>query len=143
MIAPLVAFAPLSERMEGIRGHFAGGGRWSGVIVVFAALAGCLLVLAVVQHVRDTVKRREPDHPGRFFRTLLGGLGLTVRQRRILQRMATDLRLEHPAVVLLSRELFREQAAAWDKMARNIPTRELVAIEQRVFQSAPTAKEVP
>ncbi len=134
MIASLVAFAPLGERMEGIRGHFAGGGRWSGVIVVFAALAACLLVLAVVQHVRDTAKRREPDHPGRLFRTLLGGLALTARQRHILQRMATDLRLEHPAMVLLSPELFREQAAAWEKVARNAPTRELVAIERRVFQ---------
>ena len=137
MIAQLVQLGSLNIRLQGLRDRFALGGRWGEVISVLLVLAGCVLLLALIHRRQRTAGRPEPDSPPRLFRTLLKGLGLTAQQRSILRGMATDLRLEHPTVMLLSPKLFQEQTAAWAKTRRDVPTGELAAIARRIFQTVP------
>lgn len=137
MIGILAAFTPLTDRMQAIRDHFTASGRWAATGAVLLVLAGCLLALALVHHLRTAAERREPDNPVRLFRTLLRSLGLTSRQCRILKAMAGDLKLQHPTVILLSPRLFAEQATAWRKMrGGQTPTGDLEAIQRQVFPDA-------
>jgi hypothetical protein len=138
VIVQLIAFGSLGERMQAIRGHFARGGRWSELIAVLLALAGCVLLLALVYRVHHAARRREPNHPSRLFRSLSRGLGLSARQRRILRRMAADLGLEHPAVMLLSPQLFREHSAAWARARRGVPAGDLADISAKLFTFTPS-----
>lgn len=134
MIAELIQPALLNERLQALRDRFATGSGWGEVIAVLLVLAGCVLLLVLLHRLQHPGERREPDDPHRLFRGLLTGLNLTAEQRRILRNMATDLRLEHPAIILLSPELFREQASKWSKTRGNTRTAELRVIAQRLFQ---------
>ena len=138
MIAQLVQLGSLNVRLQGLRDRFVLGGRWGEVIAVLLVLAACALLLALIHRRQRTADRPEPDSPARLFRTLLKGLGLTARQRRVLRSMATDLRLEHPTVMLLSPQLFQQQAAAWAKTRRDVPAPELAAIARELFRVTPT-----
>ncbi|MCK4658815.1 MAG: hypothetical protein KAV82_04770 [Phycisphaerae bacterium] len=126
-------FSPITERIQGIRDHFAGGGSWAEALVVLLVLGTALLVLVLIQRLRHEGGRGEPDHPIRLFRTLLSRLNLPSRRRRILCRMSSDLDLKHPTMMLLSPQLFREHAATWARAMPDAPLDELVAIEQCLF----------
>jgi hypothetical protein len=135
-LASVVAFGPLSERLIGIRDRFAEGGRWTEVAAVFLLLLSCTLVLSLISRRQHRSERPEPERPTRLFRQLLRQLGLTPREQRLLRRMAADLRLAQPTMILLSPKLFSEQAAAWSKSHTNTPTDEIDAIARRLFSSA-------
>ena len=142
-MSALLTVSSLSDRMQGIRGHFAEGGRWGDLVVVMIGLAGCLLLLALIHVVQQAAGRRAQDHPGRLFHSVLSGLGLTASQCRTLRRMAADLGLKHPTVMLLSPQCFRDQAEAWAKRRANAPSGELEAIAQQIFRTGPTDQEPP
>jgi hypothetical protein len=88
------------------------------------SLQGALIVLAffvVVALLIWYFSRREAiaaegvqrGDPRRLFRDLLRRLSLSASQRRWLNRVAEDLRLAHPATLLLSPALFQHYTQTW------------------------------
>lgn len=139
----LLASQTLSDRMAGIRDHFVEGSPWGELIAVVLGLVACLLLLALGYHVHHTVRRREHDHPGRLFGALVAGLGLTAAQRQVLRRMAHDLRLEHPAVLLLSPRLWRDHTARWAQAHPHAASGDLAGIERILFEAAGKDRVAP
>ncbi|MCP4591571.1 MAG: hypothetical protein GY842_12595 [bacterium] len=136
MIGQTTEPAGLSLRLQAVRDHFAHGGGWTGVLAVLGVLALCVLALAWVQRRREAAQHHEPNDPRKLFRTVLTDLGLSPRQRKTLHRVAADLKLEHPTIMLLSPHLFHEHVAAWTSTHTNPPTDELAAVARRLFQPA-------
>jgi len=104
------------------RDHFTRGG--SPMILVYAAGSVILLVavLLVTQRLQlRTVKRRPADNPRKLFTNLVAQSGLPIMQREALRQMADDLRLSHPAVILLGPQVFKEHARRW-AAAKTKPT---------------------
>ena len=99
---------------QAVRDHLQRGGPPSALLyaaVAVAALAGLLVLLHRLQQRRATGP--PVDNPTRLFETVIRDLGLNVVQRDLLRRMAADLEMEHPTVLLLSPAIFVERARRW------------------------------
>ncbi len=107
--------AVLAEALwKAARDHFTRGG--SPIVLVYAAVgaAALVVVLLIVQRIQSrTVRRRSTFNPQKLFANLVGQSGLPVMQRETLRQMADDLRLTHPAVMLLGPEIFEAHARRW------------------------------
>jgi hypothetical protein len=89
----------------------------------------------------DRMQRRrgqDIDKPRRLFREVLAGLGLTRAERSLLRRLAHDLGLAHPAVIVLGIRPFRDAVRTWGEQHRlDQDEREsLKQIEARLFPAA-------
>ena len=90
-----------------------GGAFWEVFWVLFAITAG-LAALVLYQRIQQNRSSGHvSDHPGKLFRVVITRLRLGVLQRDLLRRMARELQLVHPTVLLLSPEIFHEQAQQW------------------------------
>ncbi len=110
--AALIQTTPL-ERLEAIQQHLNRGGSGRGLLL---ALLGLLLLGVVVVLLHWIQRRAQPhdiDSPARLFRQLVRRLGLSPPQRTLLRRMARDLQLPHPTVLLLGRRLFDLHSHRW------------------------------
>jgi hypothetical protein len=101
------------DRLLGIRDRFADGGGWGDMALTLLGLAAFVAFLFVVFAIQRRIHRKEIDNPRKLFRTLMTQLGLTVRQRDLLRRMAGDLRLEHPTILLLGPGAYWSHAEQW------------------------------
>lgn len=81
------------------------------ILLVIAAIIAVVLLINRVQQRRSA--GRLDDDPAKLFRTVIRRLPLTVFQRDLLHRMARDLSLDQPAVMLLGPHLFAEQVRVW------------------------------
>lgn len=110
--------APPLERLRGIRDHLAMDSTFLDLAIVLLVVATIVVVvfgsLALI-HRRRTRRIR---NPGRLFRELLRRLPLDGPQRDLLRRIARDLRLDQPAVLVLSPQVFRSHANRWMSLAR-------------------------
>ena len=81
------------------------------VLLIIAVVIGVALLINRVQHRRST--GRLDNDPRKLFLTVTRQLPLTVIQRDLLYRIARDLSLDQPAVMLLGPHLFAEHARTW------------------------------
>jgi hypothetical protein len=101
------------ERLSGIRQELTEGSSPGDVCLVLlgiAAFIGLLFALYTLQRQRQ---RTQIDDSGKLFRTLLSELQLTVPQRDVLRRIARDLALTEPTVLLLAPQLYWSYAEKW------------------------------
>jgi hypothetical protein len=143
MIAEVTQWRPLSDRVQVLRDTFLEEGHNHEATGILLAATAVMVVLIAAERIRHWLRAREPDRPHRLFRRLLRGLGLTARQRRLLRDMAAHLRLEHPAVLLLSPQIFAAQSAAWAKVRGRVPTDELAAVAKQLFEQTPLRPPAP
>ena len=100
------------DLFDSLRQRFAAGGDWTDAVVVLLAF-GVLFSLLLAGHTLHRRRRGEQCRPKQLFRRLLLRLDLSVPQRDLLRRLATDRRLDNPAVLLLSRGIFESHASQW------------------------------
>lgn len=122
MIGSLGQSVAPPDRLLGIRDRFADGGTWGEMVLAILGLAAFVAFLFVVFGVQRRVHRKEIDNPRKLFRTLITQLGLTVRQRDLLRRIAGDLRLEHPTILLLGPSIYWSHAEQWTGRFSRNPT---------------------
>ena len=113
MISLLVQIRTSDERLFAIRDRLADGGMASEAALTFLGLAGGLLLLYFVLCLRRRGRRREMDDSQGLFHSLLSDLGLTVRQRDLMRRIARDRQLKEPAVLLVAPALYWTYATQW------------------------------
>ena len=118
MLAQLNVAAPL-DRIHGIRDRFSAGGSTEGFIVVLLSMAALFVLLYVLSRTLRRWRFRQTDNPRKLFHEVIRNLPLTIPQRELLRRMARDLGLDHPAVMLLSPQIFRTHANQWMAASRN------------------------
>lgn len=106
--------AQLTEIQRAVRDRFQEGGSFTAVMLVLLGVAGVVLAAyyLTLRQRRANENARQAS-PERLFRDLLGKLDLTSHQRQILHTMVSDLRIKHPAVILLSPELFDCYLGEW------------------------------
>jgi hypothetical protein len=130
VIGTLGQVVPLPDRLLGIRDRFADGGTWGDMVLTLSGLAAFVVFLFVVFGVQRRVHRKDIDNPRKLFRTLMTQLGLTVRQRDLLRRMAGDLRLEHPTILLLGPGAYWSYAEQWTSQFARNPTTTNAELDQ-------------
>lgn len=118
ILAQSAPAAPI-ERIHGIRDRFSEGGSAEGFIIVILAIGALFVALYIVASVIRRMRRRQTNSPRMLFQEVLRQLPLTIPQRELLRRIARDLALEHPAIILLSPQIFREHANRWMAASRN------------------------
>ena len=114
----------LTEVLQGVRDHFQGGGRVAPVVVVLLGLVLTLLVAYGLsrRQTRPAGGAGRAD-PQALFQRLLGKLELAAPQRQLLASMAQELRLENPAVILLSPALLDRYLDVWQTRPSSPPAR--------------------
>ena len=138
MIATVNIAAPL-ERVHGIRDRFATGGSTTDVMQVLVLLAVGLLLLYLAAILWQHHRRRHINNPRRLFGEVLRQLPLSVAQRDLLRRIARELGLDHPAVLVLSPQVFHSYSNRWmsASCSANQVTRErLDELAQALFPRA-------
>ena len=106
--------AQLTEIQRSVRDQFQEGGSFLTVMLVLLAIAGVVLAaycLGLRQ--RRAGENAQRASPQQLFRDLMDKLDLTLPQRRLLHTIARDLRIKHPAVILLSPDLFDRYVGEW------------------------------
>ena len=115
---------------EAVRDHLRRGGSPSTAMYVLLAVLSLAALLLIVHRLQERGERQPPvSDPRGLFRRVLHDLGLNVVERDLLRRMASDLRLENPTVMLLSPTLFERYVRKWRE-----------ALEERGGVSAPRLK---
>ncbi|HUU85737.1 MAG TPA: hypothetical protein VM243_19755 [Phycisphaerae bacterium] len=121
-----------SERLEALRRQFSGGGNWSESFLTLLAFAALFALLLMIHRLQQRRQRRDINDPWKLYRQLLKHLGLSAPQREVLRRIAADLRLQHPSVLLLGRTIFNRHATRWQERARHVRRDDLRRIEEIV-----------
>jgi len=140
MIALIAQAAPPLERIMGIRDRFATGGSAQGFFTVLLLIIIAFLTLLLLAMVARRLRHRRVYNPKSLFLEVLREVPLTIPQRDLVRRMARELRLEHPTVLLLSPQVYNEYANAWMSTSRNanIATRERIDVIARVLYEEAT-----
>jgi len=102
-----------------VREHFQRGG--SVATIVMAVIVMVLVTVAAYQIFKrrqQGASRSQVDDPQRLFKDLLHLLELPLQERKLLLRVARDLRLRHPSVLLLSGVLFERYFEQWRSEGR-------------------------
>jgi len=103
--------------LESIRDRFEKGGSPYTPLVAVLGILGLAGVLLILQRLQQRSVSKPPlNDPALLFSAVLERAGLNVMQRHLLRRVAADLRLPHPTVMLLSPELFLDHVKRWRRM---------------------------
>ena len=107
-----------------IHEHFQKGGDIQNFLLVLFGMAALFVILAIVHRIQrgDRVVTT-PNSPMRLFKNTIAELGLTVRQRDFLGRVATEIKLPHPSTMLLSPTLFDRELDRWWKIKGSMSDR--------------------
>jgi hypothetical protein len=118
----------LTETQRAVRDQFLKGGSLTAVLLVLALLAAVVLVVYyLTMRQRSTVVDARRALPTQLFTDILAKLDLTPQQRHLVGAVATALRLENPAVILLSPAVFDRHVKEWqanDSSAGGEPRRD-------------------
>jgi hypothetical protein len=87
---------------------------WQGVAVIAAVAAGITLLIWIAKSWADSRQRQNANSPLRLFRDLCSVHQLDHRQRRLLSRMAKQLRLEQPATLFIEPALWQVERLGSD-----------------------------
>ena len=101
------------ERLRGIQDRLSDGRSLGDIVLTLLGLAAFVACLYVVFALQRRLRRTEIDDSRRLFRSALVELGITVRQRDLLRRIAGDLRLPEPTVLLLGSGIYWSHARRW------------------------------
>jgi len=114
MLYVLLQADRLTEFQRAVRHEFESGATVTRVLLVLAA-AVALILLAYWLLVMERRKETPDEHQNseQLFRDLLHKLALPPPQRHLLETVAQELHLKHPAVLLLSEALFDRFVAEW------------------------------
>ncbi len=135
MISVLLQSDQLPEFYRAVRDQFTRGG--SPVKAVLAILV--IVVLVVVVYIVNRFERRvsapvETNDPQRLFRDMMHKLGLSAEQREQLDILSREMRLENPAVIVLSEKLFDQSITQWRGRSEDPQARELLGrLRARLF----------
>jgi hypothetical protein len=102
-----------TQRLEALQQRFSRGGTWGELVLPLVGVAALFALLSLLYSLQKRRQRADIDHPGKLYRRLVQRLGLSAPQRDLLYRMAADLRLPNPSVVLLGRRIFDTHAQRW------------------------------
>lgn len=104
----------LQTPLDAVHERFARGGSVQDFLLVLLAITAGLGLLAFLNRLqRPAESKPAENNPQRLFLDLLLHLQLGVVQRDLMLRMARDLRIEHPATLLMSATLFRQNVNKW------------------------------
>ncbi len=119
----LLLVGRLSEVQQAVREQFQEGGSIATVLIVLVIL-GTIFITVFYLSIRQrrALQTTTPADPRRLFFDLANGVGLSVLQRDLLESVTRDLRLEHPAVVLLCPGSFDRHLAQWQRQRKRQPT---------------------
>lgn len=101
------------ERLSGIQDRLSDGSTLGDIFLTLLGLATFVAFLYIMFGLQRRLRRTEIDDSRRLFRSALVELGITVRQRDLLRRIAGDLRLPEPAVLLLGSGIYWSHARRW------------------------------
>ncbi len=142
MITP--ALAQVREFSKSISDHFQKGGSGTAILLVIAGIIAFVVIVYLIT--RRQERAANPalrNDPHLLFARLLERLRLPSVQRDALTVMSRDLRVAHPATLLISDRLFDEAAGKWIEQhpgpafARRRDA--LTAARSALFQSASSA----
>jgi len=117
--------------------------------MVFAILGALLLVLLLIANASASRSGRPTGrNANRLFRDLLGGLGLSFSDKRLLRRIARRLGLANPTVMLLSPTLLSRHVYRWADLTGGKPSRraglaKLDALCRRLFDQSLPHPDLP
>ncbi len=120
MNQPIIMQASQLDRLQSVSRYLSREGTgWELLSVMLGMLA--VAALTVMLYKLDKRRRRQDlREPGKLFRRLQSQLDLPLRQRDMLRRLAADLRLENPTVLLLGRSVFESHAERWIQSHRRV-----------------------
>ncbi len=110
--------API-DRLHGIRDRFATGGSIADFILAITLILVALAALYGIM--RWGMRRRQGAfyNPRKMFEKTIRALSLRVDQRDLVRKIAKDLRLKHPTVLLLSPQLLNLYGNQWMSATNN------------------------
>jgi hypothetical protein len=108
------------ERLEAIHRHLNREGSGQGMLLTLLGFAAFALLLLVLNRLHTRSQAADMDRPGRLFRRMAQHLNLSLPQRGLLRRIASDLGLANPTVMLLGRRVFEARVQDWLASARAI-----------------------
>jgi hypothetical protein len=126
------------EQLKAIHQQFSEGDSGLSLLLLVAGIVALVLALHYGSLLWQRHRRRGVYHPGRLFAEVLAQLRLGVSQRDLLRRMARELELKHPVMLVLSPHLFQQHANRWMVTTRRaVPAvrAELNALSAAVFGS--------
>jgi len=131
----------LTDFQRAVRDEISEGGSISAFVLAIAAiLLLLLLVYVAVRCQRWMAAAKETRNtPKRLFAALLDKLQLDRDEREWLTQAATAAGLRHPTVLLLSEQLFDEQAASRSGQSRPGKALDLAPLRRRLFPEAAPA----
>lgn len=112
------SIAPI-DRLHGIRDRFATGGSIADfILAVTLILVGLALLYGVM---RWGMRRRSGAiySPKKMFDKALRTVNLRVEERDLVRKIARELRLQHPTVLLLSPQLLNLYGNQWMSATKN------------------------
>ncbi len=141
MILVILAALGRAEKLEAMRRGFTSknepdAGTWSGMISVALVGVVAIAVLLILNRVQQGKKWRDKGGAHGLFREVLRALSLSYGDRRLLRRLASDMALENPTVMLLTPQLYAEAAygyVATKRGSAGTTMPRLAAICRRVF----------
>ncbi|GJM26615.1 MAG: hypothetical protein DHS20C16_30300 [Phycisphaerae bacterium] len=111
--------API-DRLHGIRDRFATGGSVADFVLVITLILLALAALYGIMHWGMRRRRGAFFNPRKLFDKTLRSLSLRVDQRDLVRKIARDLRLQHPTVLLLSPQLLNLYGNQWMSATDNV-----------------------
>ena len=118
-IAANESIAPI-DRLHGIRDRFATGGSIADfILAITVILVGMALLYGVM---RWGLQRRRGAiySPRKMFDKALRTMNLRVEDRDLVRKIARELRLPHPTVLLLSPQLLNLYGNQWMSATKNV-----------------------
>lgn len=137
--------ADMGHPTQYIHEHFEKGGSIQDFLLVIVGIVVLFGVLAVIHRMqRGPVQSSAPNSPAKLFKSIIQELGLTVRQRDVLGKIAFETGMRQPVAILLSPSIFDKQADKWLTMKSGSGgrgknrTEQLVAtLREEVFEDGP------
>ena len=106
----------LSDVQKAVREHFNEKGTPTSVVLILLLMVGIVLLTYLLSkyagnlHLPEKRNRVQP-----FYQQMLIKLEVTTPQRRWLERLAVDLQLKQPTMILLSPTLFDRHVCEWQR----------------------------
>ena len=139
-LAMLLQTTP-AQRLEALQQRFSRSGTWGDAILPLVGAIALFALLWLLYSLQRRRQRADIDHPGKLFRRLVQRLDLSTPQRHLLYRMAAELRLPNPSVLLLGGQVFETQARLWLAIGRGSRpgnSRRIAELGRRLFPGRPT-----
>ena len=127
-----------------VRNHFNRPPEDSNTWIMMILFVAAVMILGVILHylLNQLNRQHKPtkrQNPQKLFRDLVRSLRLPNAQRRVLVKMAKELRLRSPSRMLLSPAKFRQTAETWFESSAAEAEKHasaLLAIEDALFHDS-------